>query len=546
MAEPFALGGLPEMMPLPANPAAAPEWLQRLAYETAKRAVMPLTVPGHVARGVTPTVPGMWSEEDEFRRKQLEETARNWGPEMAMNMIGGGTPFSMAGSAGLTGGKLITPSAIPIKPGDMRVSTRFPTAVKATENPLTQQLTIGVNEMKATPGFEHNISLLPEYPGFGRLAGMEPEAAAKAYVDQAAGNMKYLYDKSPKVMRERSPHWYEGAHEVSDALAGRWGVPRQSSSAAIASLSPQMDWFKNASLAERVGDIMTSAQAGKKLTPEMAGFANKAEFLKKPENRALYKGIVGKSLDQLDDPLDKALWIRLYDEAHNPRAYRTVTPEGNFGDFVTNKGGEQAKVGWGALGEIEKAVRSLQSGGDMNIISPVLGTKHKVRSFYNNIELPNDPRFGDVTADTHQVAAAQMRPLSGSSPAVSHNLATGLATAAQPEGYRGALNSAVSGVQGTYGLTADATRKMAGQVDLLPRAGQSATWEPVRELFPSTFKTAKNAEAVDDIWRAYDRGEITLNAARKKVLDFAGGIGEPGWARPGLKTIAPAKGSTYR
>ena len=246
------------------------------------------------------------------------------------------------------------PAADAILPGDVRVSTRFPTAVKATEDPLAQHLSIGTKEMQASPGYAHNISLLQEYPGFAKLKGMTDDDAARAYVQQAADNLKYLYERSPATMKERSPLWYEGAHEISGALANRWDVPRPSASGALASLSPQMDWFKNASLGERVGDIMTSSAAGRILTPEMAGFADAAKFLDKPENKALYKSILGKSLDELENPLQKALWIRLYDEAHNPRAYRTITPEGRFGPYVLNQDGTPAKVGWGALGRNRK------------------------------------------------------------------------------------------------------------------------------------------------------------------------------------------------
>ena len=42
---------------------------------------------------------------------------------------------------------------------------------------------------------------------------------------------------------------------------------------------------------------------------------------------------------------------------------------------------------------------------------------------------------------------------------------------------------------------------------MLPRAAQSATWEPVRELFPADWKTAKERCRVDDIWKAYDRAK---------------------------------------
>jgi hypothetical protein len=433
------------------------------------------------------------------------------------------------------------PSSQLILPGDFRASTRFPTGVNATENPLTHHLGIGSAEMAHDPGFATNAALLSKVPGFKHLEGMPPEDAVQAYLQQAKDNMNYVFEKSPDVMKQRSPVWYEGAHEIVDALANRWGVPRRVASGVTASLSPQMPWFVNASLGERLGDIMTGAAAGRKLTSEMEAFARDApgmqKYLLKPDNMKLYRSIVGKSLDALETPEQKALWIRMFDEAHNPKQYREITPEGNFGDFAkTPIGGQLAQVHWGSFDPIEKAVKIMESGGDMNIISPELGAKHKVRSFYNNIETPNDIRFGDVTADTHQVAAAQMRPLGASAPEVNANFGTG----------GGASSSAVSGVQGLYGITADATRMMAQDQGLLPRAGQSGGWEPVRQLFQDTWKTDKNKAAVDNIWGLKDRGLISTEQARDYIYNLAGGIELPSWARRGLKTTTPAKGSTYR
>ena len=429
---------------------------------------------------------------------------------------------------------------------DLRASTRFPTGAKSIENPLTQQLTIGPAEMKASPGFEHNMNLLPEYPGFAHLRGLAPEDQLSGYIDQARGNLNFLYENAPDIMRQRSPLWYEGANNFSDALASRYGIPRQSSSAAIAALSPQMDWYKNASLAERVGDAIFSPTASRRMTPEMEAFQKSSEALTNDANQRVFDAIRGKRLSDLTDPLDQALWIRLYDEAHNPRNYRSLSPEGNIGDYIKSASGDPSKIGWGSLNEIAKAVRAYTSGGDMNVISPMLGTKHKVRSFYNNIELPNDLRFGDVTADTHAVAASQLRPLSGNTPAVAHNLALGLAKNKQPPGYLSEKSSAITGVQGTYGANAEATRLAAADQGLLPREMQSATWEPVRELFPAKWKNPKNVEAVDNIWRQKDAGNITAEQARNAILDLAGGFSQPSWSERGFTAIDPRKASTYR
>lgn len=434
-----------------------------------------------------------------------------------------------------------------IQAGDTSVSTRFPTGKTAPENPLTHHLTIGLDEFKNSPAFEHNVSLLSSYPGYGRLAGMAPEEAAQAYINQSADNLVWLYNNSPEVIKQRSPLWYDGANRISNALAERYGIPRQSVSGAIANLSPQKDWFMNMSLAERVGDTLFGPAASKRMTPEMLALGKSLSAINNSKTNSLaFKKIQGKRLSELTDPIEQAMWIRLYDETNNPRSFRSITPEGDYGDFIVNQDGSLSSAAWGSFPMIAKAVKAYQSGGDMNIISPTLGDMHKVRSFYNNIEVPNDPIWGDVTADTHQVAAAQLRPLSQSSPEVSHNFGTGLEKDKQPLGYVGARSSSLDGVQGTYALTAEATRRAAKELGMIPRQAQSGTWEPVRELFTSGYKSSKNTNAVDDVWKAYDRGDITINEAREHIYDLAGGIGRPEWAMPNLRVYDPTRYSTYR
>jgi hypothetical protein len=58
---------------------------------------------------------------------------------------------------------------------------------------------------------------------------------------------------------------------------------------------------------------------------------------------------------------------------------------------------------------------------------------------------------------------------------------------------------------------------------------QSITWEAVRGLFPDSFKTKRNMENIDKIWRSHDAGKITLDVARQQVLELAGGINAPDW-----------------
>jgi hypothetical protein len=156
-------------------------------------------------------------------------------------------------------------------------------------------------------------------------------------------------------------------------------------------------------------------------------------------------------------------------------------------------------------------------------ISWNLGGEHKVRNFYNNILVPNS-RHGDITADTHAVAAALYRPLSGQSTEVAHNFANSTGP-----GIPAAGGSALTGVQGTYPLYAEAYRRAAKARGILPREMQSITWEAVRGLFPDTFKTAKNSKAVDAIWNQYKAGKIPQSEARRQVDEIAGGIRNPTW-----------------
>jgi len=443
-------------------------------------------------------------------------------------------------------GGVPVPRALSTSEGSKRVSTRFPTGAKATESPISNQLSMNFNEALAGDMGAYNARLLSGYPGFARLAEMSPEEAARAYVDQTAGNLRFLIDRMPEGSVGQTKQWYEGANRISDAIANRIGVPRQSASAALAALSPQKDWFQNASLGERLADIV-SGQYDKPATNAMMDFIINNPKINTPQYVDEIATMGGKPFSSLS-PLQKAIYVRAYDEVYNPRAYREVTPEGLLGDFILTGKGEPAKVAWGSFNEIGKAIRALESGGDMNVISPLLGERHKVRSFYNNIEDPNEywGEFGDVTGDTHAVAANQLRPLSGNTTAVAQNFGNALDKKYQGADWVPAKGSSVTGVQGTYGFNTEPYRVVAPEYGLRPRAGQSVGWEAVRALFPDTFKTEKNMNVIDSIWREYDAGNITIDEARSAIFNAAGGFTGGNWGQSPAGLLDPAFGSTYR
>jgi hypothetical protein len=196
---------------------------------------------------------------------------------------------------------------------------------------------------------------------------------------------------------------------------------------------------------------------------------------------------------------------------------------------LTDKG-VPYKTGWGSLNEIGKAINIFENPTLANI-SNNLGQQHKVRNFYNNIYDPTNPA-GYVTVDTHAVAAGLLRPLSGASTEVAHNFGSNML------GQVGPKNSSITGVQGTYGLYAEAYRRAAQERGVLPREMQSITWEAVRGLFPDTFKNEKNSKLIDSIWLKYRKGQISQTEARNEVFKSANGINPPEWERSGLRSGA--------
>ena len=412
-----------------------------------------------------------------------------------------------------------------VESGPNVVSTRLPTAVKATEDPLANNLVIDLQAAKTDPeAFNHNVGLVKQYPNFASKA-RNPEKQAEDFINEVKDNLLFLHDQVPDATRQRSKLWYDGARNITSKWSNEYQVPDQAVSGVLAVLSPQKDWFMNVSLGQRVLDIMSGKQAYK----WDDGMTEMGKIIwSKPQYAPMVEAIKGKTLAEITDPGLKAMWLRTYDQAYLPREHQIVTPEGDFAGLRMNSDGKTpTKTGWGSLNEIGKAIVILGDPSKANI-SNNLGDMHKVRNFYNNIYAPNDPS-GAVTIDTHAVAAGLLRPLSGNSREVMHNFGSGLL------GEGGPKNSSITGVKGTYGLYAEAYRRAAQDRGILPREMQSITWEAVRGLFPDTFKTATNADKIDNIWLQYRKGKLSLDEARNEVFNAAGGINAPEWERAGLR-----------
>lgn len=420
-------------------------------------------------------------------------------------------------------------SAFTPEPG--AVSTRFPTAVKKEEDPFAHNLVIGIDEFKKQPDlFKHNVQMTREYPNIQKSGTRSVDAKSEEFIEHAKSNLLYLHDSVPPAIRDRSKLWYDGANRITKQLASEYQISEDSAAGVMAALSPQKDWFMNASLGQRLIDIAQNHSdivfdgelydhAIKIYTQkESTSASQKAKHLK------VLNSIKGESFSELSAG-KRAYVVRAYDELYNSRDYAIVAPEGEFLGPKLSDSGAPSKVAWGSNSEIGNALKALMADGDLNQISEALGAYHKVRNFYNNIRLPNSPN-GYVTVDTHAVAAALLRPLAGHDKEVKHMLGSGM------KGERGPKNSAVIGIKGLYALYAEAYRRAASERGLLPREMQSITWEAVRGLYPDTFKSGKTNKAeIDKIWKLYKNKKMTLDEARQAAIEYAGGINLPDWAQ---------------
>lgn len=331
-------------------------------------------------------------------------------------------------------------------------------------------------------------------------------------------NLKWLHDSFGNDVRDISKLWYDGANKICNNISSNYNYSLEQVSGVMAVLSPQMDWFRNLSLGERVIDIY-SKQQDSVFDDKMINYVNTATSGTGKNKVPLFKEakdivsrVKGKKLSELNKK-DKAYFIRVFDEVYNPREYNNISPNGEVNGLVRKSDGTPGACGWGAFPTIEKSISILQDGSIENISSN-LGNMHKVRNFFNNISNPND--VNAVTIDTHAVAAALLLPLSGSSTQVLYNF--------------GGAGNVNTGMNGTYPVYADAYRELAKELNLLPREVQSITWEAVRGLFKATFKSNKSNEAnVNKIWDDYSSGLLSLDEAHSRIESIAGGISKPVW-----------------
>jgi hypothetical protein len=444
----------------------------------------------------------------------------------------------------------------PIENDPMRVSTRVPAGKNALADPLTEDLQVSVEAIKSSPGnkngtvFERMLDKLNAYVGMKGFSrdnrGSNSIPSDRQFIELVKRNLLHLYNSVTPEYRERARKWYAGANRLSKAVGERFGLTTPQVAGVMAVLSPQQDWYMNYDIGVRVIDTYLNQQDAVFGEAEQAAFQ---KMIDETEARLINEGkdpatapslvsykiklqeISGKKLKDL--PLkEQAMFVRFWDAANNPNggSHQVISPEGELvGTRMNEDGVTPSSIRFNGFGMVEKAINIINNGS-RETVHINLGTRHKVRSFYNNILNPFSDK-GDVTIDTHAVAAGLLRPLAGSDIEVSYNLGTA------GEG------SKLSGTMGSYGVYADAYREAAAEVGVLPREMQSITWEAIRGLFTSGFKTKANKAKVKEIWQRYDDGDITLEQVYGEIDGIAGGINKAAWegSSPRLDTAVPGQ-----
>lgn len=468
--------------------------------------------------------------------RDVFKLARDVKPALRVNLKKGGAPENKS-----TVGSEDHPAWIPTRLGS-KADPTDPNLPKISD----------MAALKASPNnvFGKNMALVRNYINVPQNAAlrMNDDQLAEHFIEHMKDNLLALHDQIRPDIRERSSKWYDGARAITDRMSKKYNLPDHSVAGVYAALSPQKDWFQNVSLGNRVLYIMhnhhdtpmddkmlakftqmiapTKAQIAKGTEPALAKYLKVAQMMH------------GKSLTDIDNMglknnerlAAKALWLRLHDETYGDKKYHIVSPEGDDTEYAMSEKGAPKKVAWGSFNEIGKAIAAIENQDNPEAMSQLMGSKHKVRNFYNNILVPHST-LGDVTADTHAVAAALYRPLSGKSLEVGHNLDTSTG-----KGIPNAAGSDITGVRGTYPLVAEAYRRAAQERGILPRQMQSITWEGIRGLFSPSFKAnKKNVDAIDNIWRDYRAGNISQEQARALTHEAAstpqGQIPHPDWHR---------------
>lgn len=330
--------------------------------------------------------------------------------------------------------------------------------------------------------------------------------------DTVVSNLFFIYDNIDSSVRDISQLWYDGANIIAQEMSKKYDVTLEQASAIIASQSPQKPWFDNVHLAHFVLDFYRNNQDRVFTKEDFNYYESKSK--KYPAQIAYLpklKASIGKKFSELNS-YDKSVVIRAEFDQNYERKAPIRIPTGALLDTRF-----KSKSSFSGYDTIAKAISVIENGTAENI-SNNLGAFNKVRNFYNNIAAPKTD--GEVTIDTHAIAASYLLPVGSTSEEVNFDPAT-------------------------YAFFAEAYRKAATERGVLAREMQSIVWEGVRSIFPPTDKSAKSKAIVDNLWSNYLSDKASLQETQNKIKEYGKDLSATDWSGNVNELFESDKPSTY-
>jgi len=471
----------------------------------------------------------------------------DWGTNMAMGWAGQITPR-------LSGGKPLELKLNPDAPGfGDRISTRTPSEVQVPDVHISPEYQVGADSFNLSGSKKADYQtktaeLIAQQPGFERFRNgnyQSVDDVHEAFTSHLEKNLHRLYQEVSAT--EWGPHaanWYPGANTAALDTARMYGLEPRQGAAMAARLSPGTPWDMNVAQMNRTANIVAEhsdtpmTEAMRELYRTKYEPGSLPDGKKNPDWKPKWaEGYQAINADPTKTTLahhsgdDAGLWVRLFDESHNPNysEYRLVNPNGTYGAAMKDRYTPNSN------GNIGAAI-SIMRDGSLENISRELGDGHKIRSFYNDIISPH--AGSDVTIDTHAMAAANLMPWGASRPEVSYGFGNSPQKPfpAHPGGegvqwLTGAKGGAHTGSDGLYPLYAEAYRRVADDLDILPRELQSMTWEGIKGLYEPAARRGARGDAIlaenSRLWREVENGNRDIGSAQSEILKR--GIKEPEW-----------------
>jgi hypothetical protein len=446
------------------------------------------------------------------------------------------------------------------------VSTRFPEdpiRAAAAEQAGTL-LTTGMKDAAEDPAYIHRLAEEvrrvvpkqgPAYPMLTeRERGYSDQGILDAFVGHGAENLDALIGMEPPRIQRRAGGWYQGARKIGDdeitQLAVPFGISRNAAAGVLATQSAGTEWPINIEVSKRLAKYWRQFKQSDEaftrplfdryvVTRTKQGEAWIHDHQLTGDRLVKYRMKIMREIDEAKahigfrfnelSPEHKARMIRAFSETNDPNEFGIYSPEGNLVIPRAMTGGDDPrarKMKWQTYENMADALSILDDPSDANI-SARLGEGHKIRNFYNDISVPEDPR--SATSDVHNIAGTLMLPVGGG-PLVDR------VTGSSPG------SPTKLGFKGAYPLYQESTTRAAQGRGLVPNQGQSISWEAVKGLFtPEQRRDPVFMKQVVKLWNERGRGRMSPEEFYGRIYDLAASNRTSAFRRSVLGEDAPLR-----